>query len=67
MYCHDGTAEWYIILAICAVVAALFTVYHDQIVKWLTPYAQKLKELVIVMAMTLNLTAWNLIADLPLA
>ena len=62
MYCYDGTAEWYIILAICAVVAALFTVYHDQIVKWLTPYAQKLKESVAVMAI-----AWNLIADLPSA
>jgi hypothetical protein len=39
-----SSVEWYIILALCAVVAALFTIYHDQIVKWLTPYAQKLKE-----------------------
>lgn len=37
--------DWYVALVICIVVVVLMTVYHDQIVEWLTPAANWMKAL----------------------
>ncbi len=39
------TPDWYVILIVCAVVVILMTVYHDQIVTWLTPAAEWMRDL----------------------
>ncbi|BEJ10710.1 hypothetical protein CspHIS471_0101320 [Cutaneotrichosporon sp. HIS471] len=36
---------WYIILILCTVLVILMTVYHDQLVKWLTPAAEWMRDL----------------------
>lgn len=46
--------DWYLILVICGVIAVLFTIYHDKIVDWLTPYAKDLKEQVMSLLLTVN-------------
>lgn len=37
-------ADWYIIGIVITVLVVLMTVYHDQIVRWLTPATNWMKE-----------------------
>ncbi|WRT68099.1 uncharacterized protein IL334_005074 [Kwoniella shivajii] len=36
---------WYIIAILCAVLVILMSLYHDEIVKWMTPFANWMKDL----------------------
>lgn len=42
---HSLPSDYYILLILICVVVALMTIYHKQIVDWLTPFSKKVREL----------------------